>query len=129
MTVFTILDLYNPAKDKFTLQRMEVGFMKFQRAELIDNLELPVGETIELESLRQAIIPPYLMLMPFIETPDEVIVEGQYRLDEDGIHGCVYRLKSEKPCKGEIVIGFRNIQTGEITHRKAIQIVAQIIAN
>jgi hypothetical protein len=66
--------------------------MKFHRAEFTDNLKIDVGETIELESLRQTVAPPYLM--------------------------------AEKPCEGEIVIGFRDIQTGEVTHRKVIQITA-----
>lgn len=98
--------------------------MKFHRAEFTDSLKIDVGETIELESLRQPVAPPYLMLMPFVDVPDEVIVEGQSRLDEDGVHGCVYQLKAKKTCEGEIVIGFRDIQTGEVTHRKVIQITA-----
>jgi len=98
--------------------------MKFHRAEFTDNLKIDVGETIELESLRQAVAPPYLMLMPFVEVPEEIIVEGRSRLDEDGVHGCVYQLKAKKSCEGEIVIGFRDIQTGKTTHRKVIQIIA-----
>jgi hypothetical protein len=98
--------------------------MKFHRAEFTDNLKIEVGETIELESLRQPVALPYLMLMPFVEVPDEIIVEGQSRLDEDGVHGCVYQLKAKKTCEGEIAIGFRDIQTGEVTHRKVIQITA-----
>lgn len=96
--------------------------MQFYRAELIDNLNISVGVIVKLESLRQAVVPPYLMLMPFIEVPEGIIIEDQYTLDEDGIHGCVYLLKATAPCEGEIVIGFRDIQTNEVTHRKVIHL-------
>jgi hypothetical protein len=96
--------------------------MKFYHAELIDSLDIPVGTTVKLESLRQAVVPPYLMLMPFIEMPDGIVIEDQYALDEDGVHGSVYLLKATAACEGEIVVGFRDIQTNEVTHRKAIRV-------
>ena len=96
--------------------------MQFYRAEQIDTLKIPVGVSVKLESLRQAVVPPYLMLMPFIEVPDCVVVENQYALDEDGVHGCVYLLKALAPCRGEIVIGFHDMQTKEVTHRKVIHV-------
>ena len=68
--------------------------MKFYRAEKIDELDIPVGTTVTLESLRQAVVPPYLMLMPFIEVPDGIVVEEQRALDEDGVHGCTYVLQA-----------------------------------
>lgn len=98
--------------------------MQFYRAELIDNLHIPVGVTVKLESLRQAVIPPYLMLMPFIETPEGIVVAEQRPLDEDGVHGCVYLLRATTACEGDIIIGFHDIQTGEVTHRKAIHLTA-----
>jgi len=106
-----------------TLETFAVFQMKFHKAELIDNLELLVGETVKLESLKQPVIPPHFMLMPFIETPKEITVEGKYTLEEDGFHGCVYQLRPEKSCKGDIIIGFRDIQSGETTHRKVIPVV------
>jgi len=96
--------------------------MRSHEAESVENLELLVGETIKLESIRQPVVPPYLMLMPFIETPPEIVVEKQYALDEEGFHGCIYQLKSEKQCKGKIIVGFRDLQTGETTHRKVISV-------
>jgi len=99
--------------------------MKIHRSDLIDKLEISVGETVDLESLRESVVPPYLMLMPFIESPDEIAVEGQDNLDEDGVHGCIYHLKAEKACKVKIVVGFRDIQTNKITHRKSISIIAR----
>ena len=96
----------------------------FYRAEAISSLSVPVGTTVKLESLRQAVVPPYLMLMPFIEVPDGIIVEERRPLDEDGVHGCVYHLRATEPGEGEIVAGFRDLQTNEITHRKVIPVSA-----
>jgi hypothetical protein len=94
--------------------------VELQRAENIDRLEIPVGGSVDLESLRQAVVPPHLMLMPFLEVPDEISIEGQTALDEDGVHGCVYRLRAKASFEGQITIGFRDLQTGEVTHRKVI---------
>ena len=71
-------------------------------------------------SLRQAVVPPYLMLMPFLDVPEEISIEGQTAFDEDGVHGCVYRLRANAPFEGVIAVGFRDLQTGEVTHRKVI---------
>lgn len=94
--------------------------MEFYRAELTNKLEIPRGSTFKLESLRQAVVPPYLMLMPFIELPQGIILEGQYPLGEDGIHGSIYQLKATEISEGDIIIGFRDMRTNEITHRKLI---------
>lgn len=99
--------------------------MKLHRAELIDDLEMSVNESIELESLRQAVIPPHLMLESFLETPEEVVIEEENTPDEDGIHVSVYRLKAETPFSDEITVGFRNFLTGEVTHRKTIHVTAR----
>lgn len=100
--------------------------MKAYEAERIDELEMPVGESIELESLRQAVTPPYLMLDSFLETPKGVVIEEQNVPDnENGVHVRRYRLKAETPCEGELVIGFRDSQTGKVTHRKAIRVTAR----
>jgi hypothetical protein len=96
--------------------------MEKARAEDVDELRLKVGETVDLESLRAAVVPPHLMLMPFVETPQEVDLEGQDRLDEDGVHGSVFHLKASSPGVGELVVGFRDLQTSEVTHRKTIKI-------
>ena len=95
--------------------------MLFYRAERIDSLRIPLGETVQLESLRQAVLPRYLMLMPFIETPEGIVVEEQRALGEDGVHGCVYILRATALVSGDIVIGFRDLRTRETTHSKAIR--------
>jgi hypothetical protein len=99
--------------------------MKHERAEEIDELRLTVGERVDLESLRAAVVPPNLMLLPFVETPEEVGVEGQDGLDEDGVHGSVFHLRADKPGEGELVVGFRDLQTSEVTHRKAIRVAVE----
>jgi hypothetical protein len=96
--------------------------MEKARAEEVDELRLKVGETVDLESLRAAVVPPHLMLMPFLEMPDAIDLEGQDRLDEDGVHGSVFHLKANSPGQGQLVVGFRDLQTNEVTHSKTIQI-------
>lgn len=95
--------------------------MKHERADELDELHLAVGEELELESLRAAVVPPHLFLLPFLETPEEIDIEGQVGLDEDGVHGSIFHLRANKPGEGELVIGFRDLRTHQVTHRKAIQ--------
>jgi hypothetical protein len=99
--------------------------MEKARAEDVDELSLKVGDRLDLESLRAAVVPPNLMLMPFLETPDGIAVEGQDGLDEDGVHGSVFHLKADQPGKGELVVGFRDLRTSEVTHRKTIQVAVR----
>lgn len=96
--------------------------MRLYRAEKIDQLELRAGRTIELESLRQAVVPPYYMLMPFIEVPPGIEVESQRGLEEDGVHGAIYCLKAVEAGEGELVIGFNDMMTGQVTHQKTIPV-------
>jgi hypothetical protein len=96
--------------------------VKRERAADIDSLHLAVGEELELESLRQNVVPPYVMLEPFVETPGGVELEGKEALPEDGVHGLVYRLRGGRPGHGELVVGFKDILSGEVTHRKTIQV-------
>ena len=93
---------------------------KFVRADKVEDVDLAVGEEVMLESLRVAVTPEHLMLMPFIELPEGVEVEGQEALEEDGVHGCVYRLRAKAPVDAEIAVGFRDMKTGKETHRKVI---------
>lgn len=96
--------------------------MKHERAEQVDELRLTVGEEIELESLRAAVVPPHIFLLPFLETPEGIDIEGQVALDEDGVHGSVFHLRATKPVEGELVIGFRDLRTHETTHSKSIRV-------
>jgi hypothetical protein len=96
--------------------------MKYERADELDELRLTVGEELELESLRTAVVPPHLFLFSFVEAPEAIDVEGQVGLDEDGVHGSVFHLRANKPGEGELIIGFRDLRTREVTHRKAIHV-------
>lgn len=98
--------------------------MTFYRAEEIETLTIPVETSIKLETPRKAVVPPDLMLMPFIKVFDGIVVENQFALDEDGVHGCIYQLKAQFPCEGEISMGFRDMQTNEEKHRKNIHLKA-----
>ena len=99
--------------------------MEKARAEDVDQLALKVGESVDLESLRAAVVPPHLMLMPFVETPDGIEIEGQEGLGEDGVHGSVFHLKASRAGQGELVVGFRDMMTSEVTHRKAIRVAVE----
>lgn len=99
-----------------------VNPMADYQADRIQTLVLHVGETITLESLRQAVVPPYLMLLPFLDLPEGIVMIQQDGLDEDGLHGCVYTLKGEQPLEGRLRIGFRDLQTNTTTHEKSIAV-------
>jgi hypothetical protein len=98
--------------------------MEFRRAELVDQLDLRIGVPVELESLRQAVVPPYLMLSPFIETPGFIEETAQRSLDEDGVHGCTFVIQATGPGHGDLTVGFRDLQTDDVTHRKTITVSA-----
>ena len=60
------------------------------RASDVDFIDMKVGEPITFESLRQAVVPPYVLIKPFIELPAFVSLVNQAGLNEDGIHGAVF---------------------------------------
>lgn len=90
------------------------------RAEETGKITANVGDIIYLESLRQAVIPPYLMLMPFCDLPGFIELVETNSLGEDGIHGVTYVLKVKSKAEGQLVVGFKDMQTGKITHQKEI---------
>lgn len=101
----------------------KVQTMVHFESELIEHLEVSAGTTISLESLRQA-HPPYFTPIPFIELPSALTLLSQQRLDEDdGENSCVFTLKAAKPFSGRMAIGYRDMQTQYITHRKEISVV------
>lgn len=96
--------------------------VKHERAEQVEELHLKVGEELELESLRAAVVPPHLFLLPFLEAPEGIEIERQVALDEDGVHGSTFHLRATKPVDGELVVGFRDMRTHETTHVKSIHV-------
>jgi hypothetical protein len=99
--------------------------VRYERAEDLTELRLHVGERVDLESLRAAVVPPNLLLQPFLETPEGVEVEGEDGLDEDGVHGSVFHLRAREGGDGELVVGFRDLRTGDVTHRKSIRVAVE----
>ena len=91
----------------------------------IEHLDMRIGEIRTLESLRQAVVPPYVLIIPFLELPGEVELVSQDHLEEDGIHGCVYTLRAKAKGKGMLRLGFRDLRTGNVVIEKSIQVVVQ----
>lgn len=91
-------------------------------AETIDEIRAHVGDTIFLESLRESVVPPYLMLMPFCDLPDFMRLVEQRPLDEDGVHGTIFVLEVLAAGQGDLTVGFKDLQSGSITHKKTIRI-------
>jgi hypothetical protein len=92
------------------------------RATDIEQLVLIVGEIRTLESLRQAVVPPYVMIIPFLELPDGVELVRRDHLEEDGIHGCIYTLRAITPGEGVLRVGFRDLRKGDVVIEKSIQV-------
>ncbi|MEJ7605809.1 MAG: hypothetical protein WKF37_05995 [Bryobacteraceae bacterium] len=89
---------------------------------LTDNIEMRVGDTFTLQSLRQAVVPPYLMLMPFIQVKAPMEMQKQERLPGEGVHGVDYQLKATSAGEGEVVVGFKDLRSKEITHEKHLRV-------
>jgi hypothetical protein len=96
-----------------------------ERADDLDELQLRVGERVDFESLTETVVPPHVLLLPFLETPDLIEVEGENDLGEEGVHASVYRLRAKERGEGELIVGFRDFRTREVTHRKAIRIAVE----
>jgi hypothetical protein len=98
--------------------RMEI----YLSSEDIKEIRVHVGERIMLESLRQAVVPPYVMIMPFYVLPDFIHYVESRPLDEDGVHGTIFVLDAHTQGQGELKIGFKDIQSGEVTHEKVLSV-------
>lgn len=95
------------------------------RAADVERIELKVGEMRSLESLRQAVVPPYVMIVPFLELPTWIELVRQDNLDEDGIHGCIFTLRALAAGEAVLRVGFRDLMKGNIVIEKCIQVKAQ----
>lgn len=92
------------------------------RAADVERIEMKVGQTQTLESLRQAVVPPYVMIVPFIELPAGVELVRRDNLDEDGIHGCVFTLRAIAVSEGTLRVGFRDLKKGNAVIEKNIRV-------
>jgi hypothetical protein len=92
------------------------------RAGDVDAITMEVGEECRLESLRQAVVPPYLLIVPFLDLPNFVELTHQDNLAEDGIHGATFTLRAVLPGEGDLWVGFRDLRTGDVVIEKRIDL-------
>jgi hypothetical protein len=95
------------------------------RAKDVEQIELKIGETRTLESLRQAVVPPYVMIIPFLELPPGVELVRQDNLEEDGINGSIYTLRATAKGAGALRVGFRDLRTKEVVIEKSIRVIVR----
>ncbi len=100
----------------------DTKMIAYLRSEEITEIHLRVGERVLLESLRQAVVPPYLMIMPYYVLPDFIRYVESQPLKEDGVHGTIFVLDAHAPGEGELTIGFKDMQSGAVTHQKELTI-------
>jgi hypothetical protein len=94
------------------------------RAADVDSIEIKVGENITFESLRQAVVPPYVLIKPFIELPPFVSLISQTGLEEDGIHGAKFVFQANIKGEGTLRVGFQDIKSGKAVIEKSIHVKA-----
>ncbi len=92
------------------------------RASQIDWLDMLVGATVTLESLRQAVVPPYVMVVPFIEPPPNIQVTSQTTPDEEGVHVAVFELRATAAGDDTLRVGFRDLRTRDVVIEKRIAV-------
>lgn len=92
------------------------------RASDVENIEMRIGETSTLESLRQTVVPPYVLILPFIELPAGVELVRQDNLNEEGVHGCVFTLHAVTAGEGTLRVGFRDLRTQDVIKQKYIHV-------
>jgi len=92
------------------------------RAGDVDAFSMGVGEVCRLESLRQAVVPPYVLIIPFLDLPNFVEITHQDNLEEDGIHGAYFTLRAIEPGEGYLRVGFRDLRTGDVVIEKRIDL-------
>ncbi len=122
--IFTVAFLFSIstgwAASKNCQRRGNEPMAIYLKAEDINEFEVNVGDTVYLESLRQSVVPPYLMIMPFIQLPETLILKESQPLEEDGVHGTVFVLEVTAPGRNELTVGFKDLQYGTVTHEKVL---------
>ncbi|HEX7445404.1 MAG TPA: hypothetical protein VF300_03355 [Methanothrix sp.] len=95
------------------------------RAADVEHIELKIGEIRSLESLRQAVVPPYVMIVPFLELPPWIELVRRDSLNEDGIHGSIFTLRALAAGNGALRVGFRDLKNGNVVIEKHIRVNAR----
>jgi hypothetical protein len=91
-------------------------------AENAKKIDLTSGEVFRLETLRVPVVPPYLMIIPFIEFAETSLqILEQVTFEGEGVHGCTYRIRALSTGIGTIRIGFRDVRSSSITHEVLLE--------
>jgi len=93
-------------------------------AEQVESLQVRVGEQVTLVSPRLAVLPPYRLLDAFVEVPETVEVADKAPLDYEGAYGATFCLRATARGTGHLIVGLRDVRTGEIRRSKRIRLVA-----
>ena len=99
--------------------------MVFVDANMVNDLALRVGESIELKSPTKTVLPPYPLIEAFLEAPEWLTVEREAPLDYDGAYGATFRLRATEPGVGSLVVGLRDVNTRQVTETRRIAIRTQ----
>ena len=92
------------------------------RAADVEQIRLEVGQTITLDSLRQAVAPPYVLVVPVLELPPFIELLRDERPEGEGVHGATYTLRALAAGTGTLRVGFRDLRSGEMVKEKMIHV-------
>lgn len=95
------------------------------RASEVERITMDVGEVRTMESLRQAVVPPYVMIVPFVETPPILQVVRQDNFDEEGVNGCTFTLRATHSGQGIMRVGFRDLRENKVVIEKKINVTVE----
>jgi hypothetical protein len=92
------------------------------RAEDVEHIEIGVGGTFTLDSLRQAVAPPYVLVVPVLELPPVLELLREDGPEGEGVHGVTYALRAVATGHGALRVGFRDLRSGSIVREKTIRV-------
>lgn len=90
---------------------------RLYRPDQTNLIKLTTGEIFRLETQRIPVVPPYLMIIPFVDFDKDLLQKVEETAFEgEGVHGCTYRIRALSQGSGNIRIGFRDISNSSVTH-------------
>jgi hypothetical protein len=92
------------------------------RAEAVDRIDVDAGDIFTLVSLRQAVVPPYVLIVPVIDLPPILAVMREDGPEGEGVHGVTYTLQALARGHGTLRIGFRDLRSGAMVREKSIAV-------
>lgn len=92
------------------------------RAEDVEHIEIGVGKTFTLDSLRQAVVPPYVLIVPVLDLPPVLELLREDGAEGEGVHGVTYTLRAVATGDGTLRVGFRDLRSGSIVREKTIRV-------